>query len=205
MIRQALVSSALVLCSAVTAQAQTEGIVSVGGSVTWVGPSDGDVGSILGGGPLVRLNPKKGWGLAGAFNWFRGDVENPSGASGDFARLRVRPLMAGVAYTIGNQPTLISFSMVVGPSFNRLDFHNDFLNTLPAGPRPSIDAETSFAVRPGVNVTYTVAPRVALIGFGGYMINRPDLVYTDVSGQEFRNRWKADAVVLSIGAVYSLF
>lgn len=196
----------LVLGSAIPAAAQTEGKVSVGGSVTFVKPTDSDVQSLVGGGPLVRLNPKKGWGLAGALNWFRADLDNPSGASGDFARLRVRPLMAGVAYTIGNQPALISFSIVAGPSFNDLDFHDDFLDQLPAGsPRPELDAKNSFAVRPGVSITYTVAPRVAIIGFGGYMINRPDVVYRDGLGQEYRNRWKADSVVLSVGAVYSLF
>lgn len=203
--KHVLVGGALLLCSAAAAQAQTEGRVSVGGSVTFVKPTDSDVNSLVGGGPLVRLNPRKGWGLAGALNWFRADIDNPSGADGPFARLRVRPLMGGVAYTVGNQPALISFSIVIGPSFNSLDFEDDFLDTLPAGPRPSLDAKNSFGVRPGVSLTYTVAPRVAIVGFGGYMINRPDVVYTDVNGQEFRNRWKADSVVLSIGAVYSLF
>ena len=53
----------------------------------------------------------------------------------------------------------------------------------------------------------TVLPVVwfAIIGFGGYMINRPDVIYRDGLGQEYRNRWKADSVVLSVGAVYSLF
>jgi hypothetical protein len=46
---------------------------------------------------------------------------------------------------------------------------------------------------------------VAIVGFGGYVVNRPDIMYRDASGQEFRNRWKADAAVLSVGAVYSLF
>ena len=41
--------------------------------------------------------------------------------------------------------------------------------------------------------------------FGGYMFNRPDVVYHDVAGQEYRNRWKADSILLSVGAVYSLF
>ncbi len=188
-----------------SAAAQTEGRISVGGSITYVNPTDGDVQDLLGGGPLVRLNPKKGWGPAGAFNWFRANIDDPATGDGPFAKLRVRPLMAGVAYTIGEQPALISFSLVVGPSFNKLSFDDDFLDSLPPGPRPSVDAETSFAVRPGVGLTFTVAPRVAIIGFGGYMINRPDVVYRDVNGQEFRNRWKADSLVLSIGAVYSLF
>lgn len=188
-----------------SAFAQTEGRVSVGGSITFVKPTDEDVNSVLGGGPLVRLNPRKGWGVAGALNWFRADLDNPSGASGDFARLRVRPLMAGVSYTIGDQPTLVSFSIVAGPSFNKFSFVDDFINGLPGGQRPSADVETSFAVRPGVSVTFTVAPRVAIVGFGGYMINRPDIVYRDIAGTEYRNRWKADAAVLSVGAVYSIF
>jgi hypothetical protein len=61
------------------------------------------------------------------------------------------------------------------------------------------------AVRPGVGITYTLRPRVALVGFGGYIINRPDVVYRDSTGGEFRDQWHADAVVLSIGAVYSIF
>jgi hypothetical protein len=203
--KRVVVAATLLWCTATSAAAQTEGRVSVGGSVTYVQPTDSEVNSLVGFGPLVRLNPKKGWGVAAALNWFRADLDNPSGEDGPFARLRVRPLMAGVAYTIGNQPTLISFSIVIGPSFNDLDFEDDFLDRFPSGPRPELDAETSFAVRPGVSLTYTVAPRVAIIGFGGYMINRPDVVYTDVTGQEFRNRWKADSIVLSVGAVYSLF
>ena len=166
--------------------------------------TDGEVGSLVGYGPLVRLNPRKGWGVAGGLSWFRADVDNPV-SGGPLAILRIRPLMGGVAYTIGEQPVLISFSVVAGPSFNDLDFDDDFLNTLPEGPRPELDAKNSFAARPGVGITWTVASRVAIVGFGGYMFNRPDVVYRDVSGQEYRNRWKADAIILSVGAVYSLF
>jgi hypothetical protein len=183
------------------ASAQTEGRISVGGSVTVNATSDDDVKSVTTAGPLVRLNPHKGWGPAGAFNWFRADLLNPSGSSGDFARLRVRPLMAGVSYTVGAGNLLTSFSVVAGPSFNRADFDPDFTPTGAA----SIDADNSFAVRPGVGLTFTVAPRVAIIGFGGYLINRPGVVYKDSAGNEFKDRWKADAVVLSVGAVYSLF
>jgi hypothetical protein len=174
--------------------------------VTWVKPTDSDVKSLVGFGPLIRLNPKKGWGFAGGLSWFRADLDNPSGASGPFAKLRVRPLMGGVAYTVGEQPVLVSFSIVAGPSFNDLDFDDDFLNSLPPGTvRPELDAKNSFAVRPGVSLTWTVAERVAIIGFGGYSINRPDVVYRDSTGREFRNQWKADSILLSVGAVYSLF
>jgi len=204
--KREIVIATLLLCAGTSAAAQTEGRISVGGSVTFVKPTDSDVQSLVGIGPLVRLNPRKGWGVAGGLSWFRADVDDPSGAAGSFATLRVRPLMGGVAYTVGEQPVLISFSVVAGPSFNKLEFEDDFLDRLPAGvPRPQLEADTSFAVRPGVGVTWTVAPRVAIIGFGGYMINRPDVVYRDNAGQEFRNPWKADAILLSVGAVYSLF
>lgn len=203
--RVLLITTALFL-SATAAAAQTEGRIGIGASVTWMSPTDGEIGSLVGGGPLVRLNPRRGWGPAGAFNWFRADIDDPSGAAGRFARLRVRPLMAGVAYTVGNEQVLTSFSLVAGPSFNRVNFHDGFLAGLPPGAQtPAIDVENSIAIRPGVNVTWTVAPRVAIVGFGGYFVSRPDFVYRDTAGTEIRNRWKADAVVLSVGAVYSIF
>ena len=204
---QKVVATALLcMCVAAPAAAQTEGRVGIGASVTWMSPTDSDVGSLTGWGPLIRLNPKKGFGIAGALNWFRADVDNPSGAGGDFARLRVRPLMGGVAYTVGNQPVLVSFSAVTGPSFNDLDFHDDFLRAAQPGPLvPDLDIDNSWAYRVGVNVTYSIAPRVGIVGFGGYVWNRPDVIYHDSFGTEFRNRWKADAIVFSVGAVYSIF
>src|SRR5262245_33441105 len=129
--------------------AQTKGRVSVGASVTWVKPTDSDVDSLVGWGPLVRLNPKKGWGIAGGLSWFRADLDNPATGSGPFAKLRIRPVMGGVSYTVGDQPVLVSFSIVAGPSFNDLDFDDDFINRLPPGQvRPELDAKNSFAVRP---------------------------------------------------------
>src|SRR5262245_57683511 len=120
--KRLLIIGTLLLCTTVPAAAQTKGRVSVGGSVTWIKPTDSDLQSLVAFGPFVRLNPKKGFGLAGGFSWFTANVDNPSGASGDFAKLQVRPVMGGVAYTVGEQPVLISFSIVAGPSFNSFEF-----------------------------------------------------------------------------------
>ena len=68
-----------------------------------------------------------------------------------------------------------------------------------------VEAKTSFAVRPGFSVTQTVAPRVGVTGFAGYMLNRPGVVYRNVAGQQFEDRWRADSIVLSVGLVYSIF
>jgi hypothetical protein len=195
-----LIASALV-CATTTTIAQTKGRISVGASVTHNATTDPDVRSATLVGPLVRLNPHKGWGPAGAFNWFRADLQDPAGGGGDFARLRVRPLMGGASYTVASGAALTSFSIVGGPSFNKAEFKQPYV----AAPGESIDAGNSFAVRPGVGVTWTVAPRVAIVGFGGYLLNRPGVVYRNRVGQEVRDRWNADAVVLSVGAVYSLF
>jgi hypothetical protein len=194
-LRLPILIASILVCASSAAFAQTEGRVSVGGSVTLNATTDPDVASTTTFGAVVRLNPAAG------LNWFRADLGNPAGGDDDFARLRVRPLMGGVSYTAGSETVLASFSVVAGPSFNKAEFDGDYV----PGPGESLDAKTSFAVRPGVGVTWTVAPRVAIIGFGGYLINRPGIVYRNAAGQELRDRWKADAVVLSVGAVYSLF
>ena len=194
------------LGSAVAASAQTEGRISVGASVTVVSPTDDQVDRAIGVGPLVRLNPKRGWGPAGALNWFRADLSSPDGSGPAVARLRIRPLMGGIAYTIGPDHALTSFSIVAGPSFNSIELRDEFLDSLPIGLQtPTADVNTSFAVRPGIGLTFTVAPRVGVVGFGGYLINRPKVTFRDQFGLEHRDRWKVDAFVLSVGLVYSLF
>ena len=109
--------------------------------------------------------------------------------------------MGGVSYSTVRGPLLTSYSIVGGPSFNRARFDDRFVRSGVA----SIDADNSFAIRPGVGVTYTLRDRVAVVGFGGYLINRPSIVYRASDGTQFRDEWKSDAVVLSVGVVYSLF
>jgi hypothetical protein len=198
-----LLAASIVAAFPAAASAQTEGRVSVGGSVTFVSPTDEDVSSVVGVGPLVRLNPRRGIGIAAALNWFRTDLADPAGGSGRFAKLQIRPLMAGVSYTFGSDRTLFSASVVAGPSFNSVEFEEEFVRL--QGGTPAIDVDHSFVVRPGFSVTHSVAPRVGIVGFAGYMINRPNVTYRSSAGQEFDDRWRADALVLSVGAVYSLF
>ena len=45
-----------------------------------------DVGTSVSVGPLVRVNPRPGVGFAGAFNWYRADLNNPDGGDSPFAR-----------------------------------------------------------------------------------------------------------------------
>lgn len=199
--RLSIVMAFVFVCAATPAAAQTKGRVSVGVSSSFINTTDPDVDSAVTYGPVVRLNPRKGLGLAYGLNWFEADVSNPSGSAGEFARMRVRPVMLGGGYTFEAGRVKATLSVVGGPSFNRFRFHGSYV----ARPGESLEIDTSVAVRPALGVTVTVAPRVALIGTGGYVINRPNIVYRTASGQELHDRWKADAVVLSGGIVFSLF
>ena len=69
----------------------------------------------------------------------------------------------------------------------------------------SIEAKTSFAIRPGISVTQTLAPRVGFTAYGGYMFNRPQMTYRSNTGQQVDDFWRADSIVLSVGLVYSVF
>ncbi len=83
--------------------------------------------------------------------------------------------MAGIGYTFGPDRTLFNVSIVGGPSFNVVDFDDDFIERISG--TPTIEADTSIAIRPGFSVTQTLAPRVGLTAFTGYMFNRPGIVY----------------------------
>jgi hypothetical protein len=111
--------------------------------------------------------------------WFRAD-QDPAGGDHDFARVRVRPLMGGVSYTVGTSTVLTSISIVAGPSFNKAQFKGSFVPL----PGESIDAGTVSRCVPG-GCAVDRWPRVAIIGFGGYLINRPDAVCRNRFGQEF--------------------
>jgi hypothetical protein len=200
-VRVSIAIVSALLCVASPVFAQSEGRINVGGSVTFNHTPDDGIASTTTFGPLVRLTPRKGWRPTLGLNWFRANLDNPAGGSGDFARLRVRPLMLGVSYTTGAGSMLYSFSVVAGPSFNKAEFWRSYAATA----SESIGTKNSFAVRPGVGLNWTVAPRVGITGFAGYLIDRPDVVYHNRLGQEIRDQWKADAIVVSIGAVYSVF
>lgn len=174
--------------------AQTRGRASIGVSHTWVRPSHDDVAPTSSFGPTVRLNPGRGFGFAGALDWFDTDLRDEAGTVGT---LRVRPVMLGIGYGIPAGRLHTALTVVAGPSFNRFRLAGDR-----AGDEAEI--ETSLAVRPGVSLTYTVAPRLAFTGFAGYVFNRPEITYR-TGGVELRDRWRADATILSTGVVVSLF
>jgi hypothetical protein len=188
-----LLAIALPLGSASIAWAQNLSDLGVGVSFSVVRPVDGD-GASLGISPVVRLNPGEGWGVAGALSWY--DTDLAGGPGGAVASLvRVRPFMIGPAYSVRHGRFRTAYSVVAGYAWN---------SARDVRPGYSVQVGNSFAVRPGVDLTYALAPRWALVGFGGYLITRPD-VTIQRAGVPTSVGWRGDAVVLSAGLVVTPF
>ena len=157
--------------------------------------------------PSSGCSRAKGGGCRAALNWFDTDVDGEfAGVNGELGELRVRPLLGGVGYTLRHDRLRTTFSLVAGPAWNRLEIRDDVRDAFTAAGRgidDTLDA-ASFVVRPGVGLSYRLVRRVDLTAFGGYMFNRPKFDVPTRTG-ETRNDWSADAVVLSVGAVFIVF
>ena len=180
----------------------------IGASLTYVAPvderlTDGSARVV----PIIRLEPGRGWGISGAFNWFATEVDGSlADLRGPLGELQVRPLMVGVGYTLQHGRVRTTISLVAGPAWNRLKVREEARAALAALDRDVADTldVASLAVRPGLGVSVRVAPRLDVTGFGGYLFNRPTFTELRRAG-DVPNGWIADAVVLSTGVVVSLF
>ena len=192
----------LILVSATPVAAQMEGRVGVGVAVTQLLPTSDELSPTTGVTPFVRLSPKKGWGISAGLNWSRVDVDGDfAGIDGDIGRIRMRPLMGGVGYTFVSGSLYTTLSVVAGPSWNTLSLSAPLRDQF--GAEEDTDA-WSFAVRPGVGVTYGLTSRFGLTGFGGFLVNRPNFK-VDTSSGEVEKKFTADAFALSAGIVVTLF
>lgn len=59
-------------------------------------------------------------------------------------------------------------------------------------------------LRAGVTVTYALAPRLALSGFGGYLWSRPSFMVSTPTGLQ-RTRIRGDSAILDGGVIVTLF
>lgn len=198
------VATALVV-SGVAAHAQH---VEVGASITAVRPRDGSLSPNVAVFPVVRLAPARGWGLAGALDWFSTDVDGTTVANlaGQIGRLQVRPFMGGVGYTFRSRFTATTVSMVVGPSLNTFTPDGRVAGTISvAGSGVERNAGSiAVAFRPGVSVSIPFAPRLSVTGFAGYLVNRPSIALNTPSGF-VRQTWRTDSIVTSVGVVFRVF
>jgi hypothetical protein len=157
--------------------------------------------------PSLRRVPAQGFGVAVAFNWFDAEIDETFLATeAPFGRLAIRPVMVGIGYTAVRRRLAISPSFVAGPALATLDVDDRLEDRFgPAGSTFERNVgRIAVAVRAGVSVTYALAPRLALAGFGGYLWTRPTFELTTPTGP-LRKRLRADSAILDGGIIVSLF
>ena len=117
----------------------------------------------------------------------------------DAGDMRVRPLMAGVAYTIPVGRLGIATSLVGGYAFNsiRLPAEGDA-----AGLPVSVD--NSFVWRPGVALWFAGGRRTLLHASIGRALTRPGITVIE-NGQLRKRSVTANTTVVLVGVAYRLF
>lgn len=168
---------------------------------------DQDLGSHWSISPVIRNTPRRlGWGPSFGFSGFKGDIVAPvNGQSTTIGEIRIRPLMGGISYSIGDGPLRTSFSLVGGYAFASAEV----TAALPPGTAASIDITDAWVVRPNVGFTYALTRRLAIIGSVGYVYTTPTITVTvnqqDQAPSRFSGIFRSDHVSLTVGTAVSIF
>lgn len=194
LLRIGAVAVLMLLASAVASSAQPK--IGLGASVSVTAPRDSALGDrVITVAPLIRVAPRKGFGLSWGLSWFetRVDLQRLGGPPAE-GEIHIRPLMVGASYTFGGGNTFVSVSTVGGYAINTLKIVDE---TRRGSGEMSI--EHSRVVRPGVSLWQSLHPRFGLSFFGGYVIVRPTVKTDGIFGPSER-RLKADYATFSAGA-----
>ena len=168
---------------------------------------DQDLGSHWSFSPVIRNTPRRlGWGPSFGFSGFRGDIAAPvNGQSTTIGEIRIRPLMGGISYSIGDGPLRTSFSLVGGYAFTSAKV----TTALPSGTTASIDISDAWVVRPNVGFTYALTRRLAIVGSVGYVYTTPTITVTvnqqDQAPRRFSGTFRSDHVSVTVGTAVSIF
>ena len=168
---------------------------------------DKDLGSAFTVTPFFRTTPRRqGWGPSFGLNWLRSDVYVPvNGQQVAVGTARLRPVMAGIGYSINRGRLVTNFSMVGGYAINdaRID------RELPPGYSASLEVKDAWVMRPATSLTFALTRRLALVGSVGYVISNPKVVInvTDPGGraQSYSDNFMSHYVSVSMGAAFSIF
>jgi hypothetical protein len=174
------------------------GVFAVGLAAGSSHPTSGGLESAWSIGPLLRLGSGTGFGLAIGFDWYR-TLITPVPPATSASALRVRPVMAGVSYTVAAGPVSISPSIVGGYAFNGVNAPDEGL----VG-RLAVDAGNSFAWRPAVSVWFGTSRRTAGYVSIGHVRTSPTVTFVE-DGRIDRQSLPAHATMLSVGFAYTLF
>ena len=174
-------------------------LLAVGLSFGRSAPSESGLGGRWRIGPLVRLGTGRGLGPALGFGWLRAPWRANTPGAPAMGEIRIRPVLAGIAYGAQGDRTAVSFSLVGGIAFNSLD-----LPDVIAEPEIPLSISNSFAVRPGTSLWFDVDRRFAVNIAASYLMTRPRMRMLTHGEMQTRSL-RADALLINAGIVYKLF
>jgi hypothetical protein len=175
------------------------GLLGLGAAVGWANQRGQAAGARASLQPLVKLGSGTGTGLTVAFEWYQQSVALSPDATFDAGVLTVRPVMAGVHYTVPLGRLSLSPSLVGGYAFNRLRVPQEgAARDLP------VDVTNSLVWRPGVAMWVDATRRTAFTLSIGRAFTRPRVTYVE-NGRLVERQVRAGATVLLAGVVYRLF
>jgi len=174
-------------------------LLAVGGSFGWNNPDTGRLDTSASLGPLIRVGSGRGLGLSIGFGWYGTDLRSPSDAIEVIGRVRLRPVMGGLGYTIRRERVSLEMTAVAGVAFNSVSSSDEV-----TGRAVPLQVGNSLAMRPAASVWIDLSGRTAINLSAGYVVTRPRLTTLE-AGQVVRRRLTADAFLVRLGLVYKLF
>jgi hypothetical protein len=173
----------------------------VGGSYGVIFPTDDDLTAGQAFGFNFGLAPEPGLGPTMGFGWYEAELrlDDVGGGNPEIGRLRIRPVMAGIAYTWVSGRLATGVSVNAGVSFNSIRVSDEVRNLFP-GAQIDVDSSNSFCVRPQLRFEYSVAPKVGIFTSLGYFFTEFDNEINTPVGR-FENEWDASSFNVFVGVM----
>ena len=176
-------------------------LFAVGGALGWTVPRADTLESRVTVSPFVKLGSGEGLGPAIGFDWFQTDLQSDdTSQSVTLGRVRVKPVMFGLAYGMGSGRVSVSPSVVGGVAFNRLAV----TGASATGSLLPVDVGHSLAWRAAVSVWVDMSRRTALNFSAGHILTRLRITALD-EGRLRKYTTSGDTTVAHVGLAYRLF
>jgi hypothetical protein len=173
------------------------GLLAVGATIGWSAPRAAEFRTRMSISPLFKLGAPQGLGLAIGFDWFQADFLADDAAP--IARIHVRPIMAGLGYTLVESRLSIAPSIVAGYAFNSLSI----TDTGSARGLP-VEVHNSLALRAGVSTWFDLTERTAVNAAVGYLVTGLRLTVLE-NGQLVARDASGNTALVHVGVAYRLF
>jgi len=174
------------------------GLLAVGASVGWSIPNPEALKTRVSISPLLKIGRPSGLGPAIGFDWFHADLES-IGGSATLTRVHVKPVMAGIGYTVLADRFSLTPSIVGGFAFNSLT-----VKATGATQGLPVEVRNSVVWRVGVSAWYDASRRIAINVSTGYLMTGLRLTVLDGGRLEQRDA-SGDTTILHAGVAYRLF